>query len=246
MPLQIIGVGLPRTATNSLCEALKILGLRTHHMKELAMNAPLLEKWDRRVMPQPGQKQPDWHEIFEGYDATVDFPSALFWEDIAKAFPDAKLVLTDREPGGWVTSFIGLEWFCKWFGLVFGPLKFVGFDRFDRFGSKFVPVLHTIFFYGAWAGPKFPQYPTHPSPAEMEAKYVSWVKHVKATAPADRILHFRPQQGWKPLCDFLEMPVPSEPFPCTNAGVKGLCIVAFEIYLKKPFCKLFGLTEKED
>ena len=39
---------------------------------------------------------------------------------------------------------------------------------------------------------------------------------VKASIPPERLLTFEAGDGWQPLCDFLDVPVPDEPFPRTN------------------------------
>ena len=42
----------------------------------------------------------------------------------------------------------------------------------------------------------------------------------KLIAP-NRLLEFNVQQGWKPLCEFLEFDVPQSDFPRLNAGTAG-------------------------
>jgi hypothetical protein len=37
-----------------------------------------------------------------------------------------------------------------------------------------------------------------------------WVEEVKATVPKDRLLVFEAKQGWKPLCEFLNLPEPGK------------------------------------
>ena len=44
----------------------------------------------------------------------------------------------------------------------------------------------------------------------------SWVTHVKHTVPSDRLLVFEAKQGWKPLCEFLDLPIPTDPYPHVN------------------------------
>lgn len=44
----------------------------------------------------------------------------------------------------------------------------------------------------------------------------AYTETVKATVPADRLLVFDVRQGWGPLCQFLGVPVPDEPFPRVN------------------------------
>ena len=39
---------------------------------------------------------------------------------------------------------------------------------------------------------------------------------VRRTVPADHLLEFEVGQGWEPLCDFLDRPVPESPFPRLN------------------------------
>ena len=48
-------------------------------------------------------------------------------------------------------------------------------------------------------------------------RYNEWIEEVKSTVPADRLLVFNTKDGWGPLCEFLDMPAPSQPFPKTNA-----------------------------
>ena len=44
----------------------------------------------------------------------------------------------------------------------------------------------------------------------------SWVKHVKERVPKERLLIFEAKQGWEPLCNFLNLPIPDQPFPHVN------------------------------
>ena len=46
--------------------------------------------------------------------------------------------------------------------------------------------------------------------------YKDWVQHVKDTVPKDRLLVFEVKEGWEPLCKFLNLPKPNEPFPRLN------------------------------
>jgi hypothetical protein len=43
-------------------------------------------------------------------------------------------------------------------------------------------------------------------------------ERVRRTVPADRLLDYRVQEGWEPLCRFLDVKVPDEPFPRVNLG----------------------------
>ena len=43
-----------------------------------------------------------------------------------------------------------------------------------------------------------------------------WAEEVKATVPKDRLLVFEAKEGWEPLCKFLNVPIPENPYPRVN------------------------------
>lgn len=45
--------------------------------------------------------------------------------------------------------------------------------------------------------------------------YTRHNEYVRKLVPKDRLLEFRPEQGWKSLCDFLCVPIPNQPYPHT-------------------------------
>lgn len=47
-------------------------------------------------------------------------------------------------------------------------------------------------------------------------KYEHWIDGVKKHVPEDKLLIFNVKEGWKPLCDFLGVDAPDEPFPRSN------------------------------
>ncbi len=46
----------------------------------------------------------DWNTVFAGYRATVDWPACDYWRELALAFPDAKVILSVRDPESWYRS----------------------------------------------------------------------------------------------------------------------------------------------
>ena len=46
--------------------------------------------------------------------------------------------------------------------------------------------------------------------------YQEHVAEVKRIVPEDKLLVFEVKQGWQPLCDFLNVPIPENPFPRIN------------------------------
>lgn len=101
MTLEIIGAGFGRTGTNSLKLALEQLGFGPcHHMFELRDHPELVPDWEAAAN---GQKM-DWQQVFSNYRSQVDWPGARYWRELAFAFPDAKVILSIRDPNEWFDS----------------------------------------------------------------------------------------------------------------------------------------------
>lgn len=48
-------------------------------------------------------------------------------------------------------------------------------------------------------------------------RYKEYYEEIRSIVPKDRLLEYKMGEGWKPLCDFLEVPVPEgKKFPRTN------------------------------
>jgi hypothetical protein len=62
---------------------------------------------------------------------------------------------------------------------------------------------------GAWAG-------TNGEPGPMAEAMERWNREVIDTVPAERLLVWDPKEGWEPLCEFLDEPVPEQPLPHVN------------------------------
>ncbi len=92
--LKILGAGLPRTGTKSLCSALKILGYNAvHHQRGviplLPASADIVHGWTDKY--------------FKGIDAATDCPAAMYWREIT-LLRECKVILTMRDIDGWWES----------------------------------------------------------------------------------------------------------------------------------------------
>jgi hypothetical protein len=99
--LTIIGAGFGRTGTLSLKAALEELGFGPcYHMVELIHHPEHLERWEAAARGEPI----NWNDIFADYHATVDWPGCSFYEELMQAYPQAKVVLSVRDPQSWYES----------------------------------------------------------------------------------------------------------------------------------------------
>ncbi|MFI6497995.1 sulfotransferase family protein [Nonomuraea typhae] len=199
--ISVIGAGLPRTGTTSLKAALEGLGLGPcHHMREIGAHPEQAQRW-RQTMDGPV----DWGAVLRGYRAAVDWPSAHFWRPLAQAYPDAKVILTVRDPHAWYTSLRDTV-----FAMLSNPSTVPA--GLQAVAATMRPLLERIWFE------TFGTTLEDPMPGERHAAEVfrRHTAEVAATLPAERVLVYGTGQGWEPLCDFLGVPVPAEPYPHLN------------------------------
>lgn len=194
MALTLVGAGLPRTGTSSLRRALELLlGGQCLHMSALRGHPfDLGAVWDRALEGKPV----DWTATLASYVATVDWPAAAFWRDIAAAHPRAKVLLSLRDsPRTWLQS---MEATVLPVARMASQPEWTG-------GRGLVKLLEQ--FTGAvdWDSPEI-----------LIAAYQRQVRAVRAEVPTERLVEWHPGDGWGPLCDALDAPRPREPFPWLN------------------------------
>lgn len=85
--MKVIVAGMPKTGTKSMNAALKKLGYSVYDFPE---NAFLLSNEYENIVCK-GWEISDFRRMYENVDAVVDFPAFYFWDEIHKAFPDAKV-----------------------------------------------------------------------------------------------------------------------------------------------------------
>ena len=101
MPLKVIGAGFGRTGTLSLKVALEQLGFtKCYHMTEVFAKPDHVKLWDAAARGEPV----DWEALFRGYQATVDWPGCNFYQEYIRLYPEAKVILTLRDPDRWYDS----------------------------------------------------------------------------------------------------------------------------------------------
>lgn len=187
MSLKVIGTGFGRTGTDSMRHALNILGVGpTHHMMELGDGAPLRQRW----LDLANGAEPDWDHLFEGYTACVDWPSAQHWRTLIDVYPEAKVLLTMRSAESWWKSFEPT--LMRYMQSDDDPNGLASAIAKQVFDSRFTDRDYAI------------------------ALYNQNVSDVVATVPRDRLLVHRLGDGWGPLCEWLDLPVPDAAYPSGN------------------------------
>ena len=88
---RIFGIGLSKTATTTLCDALSILGYKTIHY------API-------VQIEKNEADFIWPWWIEEYDAMADLPVAAVYPELSRRFPNSTFILTTRNEDAWLVS----------------------------------------------------------------------------------------------------------------------------------------------
>jgi hypothetical protein len=210
MALKVIGAGFGRTGTLSVYTALTQLGFPCYHMFEVLENKDNkshLDFWRKVANSKPGT-QHNWEEVFANYTATVDNPACCVWSELLAAYPDAKVVLTVHPRGAeaWYESTMDTIYFTEtmW--------QFKVLEVATPFGRKFGDMSRKLIWRRSHQN-------TMPDRAKAIAHYHQHIDNVKAGVPPERLLIFSADQGWKPLCEFLGVPVPDTNFPNVNDRV---------------------------
>ncbi|KAF5575371.1 hypothetical protein FPCIR_13168 [Fusarium pseudocircinatum] len=213
----ILCLGAPRNGSASLMQALQILGYpNVHHGWEAAEREELQWQWsifDRAcdatftVLPtyrgKPFSRE-EWDEVFGEYDAVSDVAS-FFAESLIPAYPDAKVILIERDVEKWFPSMVAVvkgstSPFRRKLGAKIGDL------------SGFLSPKPCNKFHQGWT--------RAPSPNDvidyLKPAYTRHNKYIRDTVPKEQLLDSKLADGWEPLCQFLGKEVPDVPFPHVN------------------------------
>jgi hypothetical protein len=197
--MEVIGTGFGRTGTLSTKRALERLGFGPcHHMEEAVKHPAQFRALAAHVRGEPV----DWHRVFAGYRSQVDFPGACVWRDLLAAFPDAKVLHTVRDPDRWWQSTRDTIYPAR---TMVAPWLRRAVPRID----EALRVNDALIWDGVFEG----RFEDRARAIEI---FHERTAEVVEAVPADRLLVFDVADGWGPLCEFLGVPVPDEPFPHVN------------------------------
>eukprot|EP00913_Durusdinium_trenchii_P028128 g26372.t1 len=97
----LLDVGAPRTGTQSMYTAFRILGLNPLHSGyHPHTSRPPVCKY---VLGDGGLE--NVLALLNGFDVAMDEPFMLIYEEVLAAFPDAKFILTIKEKESWYQNY---------------------------------------------------------------------------------------------------------------------------------------------
>ena len=217
-PLQVLCLGLGRTGTDSLRSALQDLGYsEVHHGFHLIDPANVGEcvQWYRLALAKFRQptnpaflNRQEFDKVLGNCEAVTDMPSASFAPELLRAYPEAKVILNKRSDiDAWYESqrnTIDLifrdwpTWSRQWFeSEVFWIARIMIWVARAPYDWDFKANGKAV-------------YASHYAKAEEECR-----------RQGREWLEWKVQDGWEPLCRFLDKSVPDKLFPNENALASG-------------------------
>ncbi|KAK5744566.1 hypothetical protein LTR17_001961 [Elasticomyces elasticus] len=214
-PMKVLCLGLSRTGTMSTWTALNKLGFPSYHMLECNLNklhGNSFHLWRSAIEAKyhngKGRKlvtADDFDELLWRYQAVSDIPTILFADELIAAYPDAKVILTERDVEGWMKSMENsfykiLSWKIWWF------LELTDWQH----TRQYLPLLRYPIDIWTKGDPE--------NRDKLRQGFHEYNAHIKSVVPKERLLVFHPRDGWEPFCKHLGVPIPNEPFPKVNEG----------------------------
>eukprot|EP00494_Astrolonche_serrata_P023228 UN23486 len=127
----------------------------------------------------------DWDKVFDGFNSSVDLPSNLYYKSLLKYYPNAKFILTERNPETWYDSINRtilhtMHPDClRWLYVHLSPFAYycykMDLNFWNYFGGREKVINdkeHTI------------------------KKMHEWNAEVRNTIPASQLLIWKPREGW--------------------------------------------------
>lgn len=158
----------------------------------------------------------DWDQLLGHCMAITDTPAVLFYRELLAAYPDAKVILTERDDAEqWHRSQLGsvtpalIKFFhdpstlSGWIKSYFSPID-TKMHAFNQLAVKCSPMYQALF------------HDWHTGEGTAKEWYGEYNKETKKLVPREKLLVYNVKQGLGPLCEFLEEKPPPVEFPGRN------------------------------
>jgi hypothetical protein len=148
----------------------------------------------------------DWRAILDGYAASVDWPAIMIWKELVAAYPEAKVILTLRDPEAWYESasktiFARMREFAE-------ALARDSAESIDPARRAHMRMVNAVVVDKTFGGNLDRDHAIQVFNAHND--------EVRRTVPPERLLVYESGQGWDPLCAFLRVRMPEAPYPKVN------------------------------
>ncbi|KAL8649539.1 MAG: hypothetical protein Q9226_005535 [Calogaya cf. arnoldii] len=208
--MEVLCLSYMRTGTASMYAALNILSLPCFHSFCLFSRVRDCPTWSTALDAKFFNRgtpftRKQWDQLLGEYAAITDVPATCFAEDLIAAYPDAKVILMERDIDSWFKSFdtaIIVPMWARW-------TQFIG-----KVDPWFVGPLHDM--HMRWVRGWLGSHDEEEMRRKAKAHYKEHNALVRRVTPKERLLEYKMGSGWEPLCTFLGKPIPDVEFPRVN------------------------------
>jgi hypothetical protein len=204
--MKVIGAGFGRTGTMTLKVALEELGVGPcYHMVEVLWgDTSRLPLWQSAA----NGEATDWKALFDGFESTVDWPGCTFWQPLMEVFPDAKVLLTVRDPEAWYESAKS----SIYAALIAGQKGELKEGTEEPPSPEAFKMISTLMWEGTFHG-------RFEDKAYAIERFEAHNEAVKQGVPPERLVVHEVKEGWAPLARMLGVETPATEFPRLNDKV---------------------------
>ena len=197
---------MPRTGTLTQKVALEMLGFGPcYHMVDVLADLDQAKLWQRAL-----DGEAPWEQIFDGFNSTVDWPGGYFYRELIDVYPDAKVLLSVREPQAWERRMRETVWAVR-HGESLVRLLSSAQAHVNPQWRGFLEMIDRLVWEGEGTFAS-----GHAEPQQLIDTMIRHNREVEEVVPSERLLVWDVKEGWERLCEFLGVPVPQQPFPHVN------------------------------
>ena len=190
-------------------QALSILGYENpYHFSSMYGNVRDADMWKEALQAKYRGYgtfgRAEWDQLLGHVAAVTDAPCNIFGPELIEAYPEAKIILVEREIESWCKSWEALV------DAAFNPfLNLLSYTDPLWFGRiQSIGMLWMEYQLGAKSLQQAKQ--------NSRRVYKEHYANIRRTAPKERLLEYELGSGWEPLCKFLGKKIPNVPFPHAN------------------------------
>lgn len=175
---------------------------KTHHAKCFYEDSSI--SCDEFYEAYLNQDRAEWDQLYQSYDAAVDWTASCFYKSLFKKYPDAKVLLTVRSADSWYKSIKNTM-----------TKVVVVNDSANNPNHQRYPIrrlMRAVAMDGIVMDPERVADEEH-----VKKLFYNHIEEVKAVIPADQLLIMELGEGWERMCKFLGKEVPDAPYPSVNS-----------------------------
>lgn len=196
--IKVVWLGTPQMESQNISKLLKALGYTPYEMIDLIRNEGHLDEWRAAMLNQ----KPLDTSFLKDYDALLLSPASMFYQEILENNRSVKFIYQDLDSTTAYKRYNRIQQLVKinaiWANLFSRTRRIINFIKLD--------LRHAV--------------KGHQDSLAFQIFYKQQFNEYKSNIPESKLLIYSSQDGWKPICDFLEKTIPTIKLPLGQTSPK--------------------------